>query len=112
MIKAAIGDAAKGRDGQVGHTFMQKVDDLTALRHFELHKNLALCYEALGRTFDAKTSFESAVTCLKPIVDEQDAEKDRDIVYRNEGRSLFELGLVQEKLGLTEDAKMSLERAV
>lgn len=109
LFKAALSRLAS--EDHVGFNFGQ-ADDSNEQRSFHLHLQLGLCYEATSRPDDMKRHLEAAVSALKPIAMKMDEDKERELVYRHEARSLFHIGLVQEKLGLREHAKESLDRAV
>lgn len=95
-----------------GGFHLGQTDDSAEQRRFRLHLQLALCLEATGKTEEATENFASAVDALKPVTLREDADKERNLVYRHHARSLFHIGLVEEKLGRREDAKVTLERAV
>lgn len=112
LFKSTLSYLVANPDAGMSHGFMQKVDDVKPFQMFELHRALGLCYEATGRTEDMKKSLQTAVDCYKNTALEMDEEKDRDTLYRHEARALFELGLVQEKLGKVEEAFTLISRAV
>ncbi|KAJ9132244.1 Tetratricopeptide-like helical [Pleurostoma richardsiae] len=112
LFKAAI-TRISSKDYQEAAPFsLGQVDDARQQRIFDLHVQLALCYEATNRQGDMLQQLEVAVGALKPIILETDKDKDREMVYRHTARSLFRIGLVEEKLDRIGDSKESLERAV
>src|SRR5580700_7361345 len=112
LFKCALREFAEGRDGVMSHGFGQAVDDVKPLRLFELHRDLALCYEATGRPEDMRVSLQAAVEAYRPTLLEIDRDKDREIIYRHHARGFFEIGLVHEKLSRKDDAKELLSRVV
>lgn len=112
LFKSALREFAEGRDEETSNSLARKVDYVKPLGLFELHRNLALCYEAMGRPEDMQASLEAAVEAYRPILLEIDEDRGREIIYRQEARGFFEIGLVYEKLGIKDDAKVFLSRAV
>jgi tetratricopeptide (TPR) repeat protein len=111
LFKSALNQLASGDAGPSSFC-LGEVNDGEAQEEFRLNVQLALCYEALDRSEDAKPHLEQAVACLKPFVEEADKNKDRDLVYRHDARTYFHIGLAEERLNRREDAKASLERAI
>lgn len=80
-----------------------------------LRMNLGLCYEAVGRDEDAKTTYAAAVECFEKYAEEQKNE----VLNRKEGRSyhqsdclpLYKYALILEKLGRLAMAKEFYYRA-
>jgi tetratricopeptide (TPR) repeat protein len=108
-LKSLKTDSAKG--GGAGAAF-GAVSDASQQREFRFHLQLGLCYEAIGNEEKMKENLENAIGILKPVAKEMDSDEDRELVYRHEARTLFHLGLVEEKLGETDAAKETLKRAV
>ncbi|KAF8244389.1 hypothetical protein K440DRAFT_663489 [Wilcoxina mikolae CBS 423.85] len=138
MEKLAAGDVSGNSDdaayvhmilGEFTVAIQQIKADITAnIKHYpdgpdnwykasefmHAHRNLGVCYEALGRMEDAQASFKSAVEVFEKFITELEPfvhTDNKTSYYRSEGRTLLEFGLMLEKIGRREGARRIYEGA-